>query len=161
MSKVIHFRPEKCTSCKRCETACSHKYFNVFTNHLSKIKCVTFDGENLYFPITCFHCDNPPCLPSCPVEAISKDKETGVVTIDQETCICCGACVEACPIKHIFHYDDFGHVMKCDFCKGNPECVLFCRDKAIEWREITEEEKQQRDKLFSDLSLKLEGRKEL
>lgn len=161
MPNVIQFNPKKCTSCKRCEAACSHKYFNVFTSFYSKIKCVTFDEEHLYYPVTCFQCDNPPCLSVCPVDAISKDPETGIVRIDEETCTGCGACIDECPVKHIFPYDDSGHAIKCDFCNGNPECVIFCKDRAIEWREITPEEKAEREKLFADLGEKLKGVKEL
>ncbi len=161
MPNVIHFKPKKCTLCRRCEAACSNKHFNVFTSFYSKIKAVEFEDEQSYFPVTCFQCDDAPCISACPTSAIVKDSETGIVTINEDECTGCGNCIDECPIKHIFPYDDFGHAIKCDYCGGDPECVKFCKDRAIEWREITPEEKEGRDQLFTTLADKLKEVKEL
>lgn len=68
----------------------------------------------------CNHCENPVCLEGCPVDEVEgkftwpdQSVETflkratyrrpdGVVLIDYERCIGCGACVDLCPYKARF-----------------------------------------------------------
>ncbi|MFH1972325.1 MAG: 4Fe-4S binding protein [archaeon] len=38
------------------------------------------------------------CVEACPVEALKRE---GLVVVNQEECISCGACVEACEKKAI------------------------------------------------------------
>ena len=49
----------------------------------------------------CFHCEDPVCILVCPVGAITKRKEDGIVTVDNELCIgneeCNSKCSKACP----------------------------------------------------------------
>jgi anaerobic dimethyl sulfoxide reductase subunit B (iron-sulfur subunit) len=54
-----------------------------------------------YLILPCCHCENPPCVRVCPVDAILKRETDGIVVVDQEKCVgqdeCGGPCLKACP----------------------------------------------------------------
>lgn len=49
----------------------------------------------------CQRCLAHPCVEVCPTKAVSLDGNTGRSVINQETCIQCGQCVNACPYHAI------------------------------------------------------------
>ena len=51
-----------------------------------------------YFPMQCMHCDNPPCVKACPVEATWTEPD-GIVVVDYDWCIGCRYCMAACPYQ--------------------------------------------------------------
>lgn len=54
------------------------------------------DGSTLYLTRPCMHCENPPCIKVCPVQATYKDEE-GLVRQNYQRCIGCRFCTVACP----------------------------------------------------------------
>lgn len=67
----------------------------------------------------CLHCVDPSCVSVCPVSAMHKDPETGIVTHDPDACIGCRYCVYACPFG-VPQYDldgPFGQINKCQMCE--------------------------------------------
>ena len=88
-----------------------------------------------YLPIQCMHCENPPCVESCPSHAIFK-REDGIVMVDPQLCLGCQACFEACPYRRIFWNHKTETPSKCILCaplvdKGIlPICVQVCPTRA-------------------------------
>jgi anaerobic dimethyl sulfoxide reductase subunit B (iron-sulfur subunit) len=103
------------------------------------------DGVYVYaVSYSCMHCDAPACMAVCPVDAILKREEDGVVYIDAATCIGCGSCVTACPYGAPRMNTDLGVAGKCDFCRDllddneNPLCVDACLMRCLEYGDIVE-----------------------
>ena len=82
-------------------------------------------------PRLCNHCDNPPCVKVCPVQATFQ-REDGIVMVDNERCVACAYCVQACPYDARFINEETLTADKCTFCahrleKGLlPACVETC-----------------------------------
>src|SRR5574341_1817745 len=123
-------------------------------------------GGTQFVPTPCQQCQNAPCVNVCPVGATFSTPE-GVVLIDQERCIGCRLCMEACPYDRRFfnwgeppippeatfmEYDPLhqspaqkGTVMKCNFCPhlaraGRlPYCAQACPNHAIYYGDLEED----------------------
>lgn len=82
----------------------------------------------------CLHCVDPSCMSACPVSAMQKDPETGIVSHDPDRCIGCRYCVYACPFGvPKYDYDSaFGQIHKCQLCNHRlpegkmPACAEVC-----------------------------------
>ncbi|MHA1835683.1 MAG: 4Fe-4S dicluster domain-containing protein [Candidatus Odinarchaeia archaeon] len=130
--KVLFYDPELCSGCSYCMLACSYEHFKVLDYNLSNLWIYPDPDRPFYYiGIHCSHCDDPICMAACPVEAISKDEETGWVTIDQTKCIGCRTCNIMCPISAPWKNQERKVSFKCDFCKGDPKCAKFCPTGAI------------------------------
>ena len=73
--KMILAHPQKCVSCHLCEGACSFFHEGAFQPTKSRIFVHDFVDEAVYLPVTCFHCEDAPCLSNCPTYAITRDAE--------------------------------------------------------------------------------------
>jgi carbon-monoxide dehydrogenase iron sulfur subunit len=123
--KKLKVVPNLCIGCRECELMCALKHHGVFNPVMARIR-VAYDAEmNCYSPVICRHCDEPACAEACPAEAISRDEQTGAVVRDEDKCIFCLECVEACPYGAI-HMAPDGAILRCDLCGGAPVCVQFC-----------------------------------
>lgn len=130
MAKVLVAVPRLCDGCRICELACSLAKTGRVNPYLSRIR-VLRDRDAGARPIYCRHCKRPLCQEACPVpQAMTRD-EMGTVSINQEDCIGCLACVEACPFHAIWVGPD-RQVLKCDLCRGDPVCVRYCPPKPVE-----------------------------
>jgi Fe-S-cluster-containing dehydrogenase component len=104
---------------------------------------------------------------NCPVEALSVDSVTTAVIVDDERCIGCGACTEACPgtVPHL--HPRIRKSTICDLCGGDPECVKVCCEAGYNALRLVHERMSGHRKLFSrnpidvakDLAVKLFGEK--
>lgn len=123
-------------------------------------------GGTQFIPTPCQQCQNPPCVNVCPVAATFSTPE-GTVLIDQQRCIGCRICMEACPYdRRFFNWgeppqpaqalplrympehqspDYKGTVMKCDFCPDLaragrlPYCAQACPNHAIYYGDLEED----------------------
>jgi Fe-S-cluster-containing dehydrogenase component len=97
---VMVIDQQKCIGCKACTVSCCVEnnlppgvvYRPVPEQEVGQFPHV----RRIFTPRPCMQCDNPPCVPVCPVTATWKG-EDGVVVIDYEVCIGCRNCVAACP----------------------------------------------------------------
>ncbi|MBT7756896.1 MAG: 4Fe-4S dicluster domain-containing protein, partial [Rhodospirillaceae bacterium] len=55
------------------------------------------DGRTVYFPRSCLHCEDAPCVTVCPTGASYKRTEDGIVLVEEDKCIGCKLCSWACP----------------------------------------------------------------
>lgn len=128
---VLIYDPERCTGCKCCEMACAHKNFGTLTPEKTHIR-IFIDGHP-FNPeaINCLHCEDPLCIASCPVDAITRDERTGWVTINPMKCIGCRACTYACPVAASWFDEEHRVATKCNFCDGEPDCAKYCSPQAV------------------------------
>ncbi len=176
MEKAILYDSSKCTACRGCQVAC--KSWNEHeaeetTNRGSyenpkelspetwvKMRFIETERNGkfawLFARRACMHCTDASCAIVCPTGAILKTDE-GFVHIDQEWCIGCGNCVQACPfdIPHKDHKHT-GTAMKCTGCTSTglnrqdagmaPACVTTCPTGALKFGDRDEliEEANQR-----------------
>lgn len=100
---------QKCIGCRACTVACMSEnnlppgvaYRPVLDEEIGKYPNV----QKRFTPRPCMQCDDPPCVPPCPVGATFK-RPDGIVVIDYSQCIGCRYCITACPYGA--RYFDFG-----------------------------------------------------
>ena len=90
-----------CIGCRACEIACKDKNGLAAGPRFRRVQYIeggTFP-EVFAFKInmSCNHCAEPACIPTCPTGAIFKRPDNGVVDIDSTLCIGCRKCEASCP----------------------------------------------------------------
>ena len=136
--KVLVVDPLKCTGCKLCELACSFEKTGKFNLVDSRIKLNFFPKVLRFVPTVCMQCREAYCIQVCPTGALGRDRETGVVNLDENRCIGCKQCIVACPWGSV-KLDHAGEkVIKCDNCEGDPACVKVCTPGALQFLDADE-----------------------
>lgn len=131
-----------CIGCRACEMACKDKNGLGPGPRFRRVQYI----EGGLFPevfafkinMSCNHCAEPACLPSCPTGAIFKRKDNGVVDIDSTLCIGCRKCEAACPYGAP-QFDPADNVVKkCNMCIDEleagrkPYCVSACMMRVLD-----------------------------
>jgi len=150
----------KCIGCRACERACnrvndlpppeqrfadpsvfaserrpSSDAWTVVNQYPSPVK-----GDSpIYCKVQCMHCEEPACVSACLVGALKKTPE-GPVIYNEDVCIGCRYCMNACPFNMLsFEYDDPVRpaIRKCIMCYsrivkdgGVPACASACSIQA-------------------------------
>jgi Fe-S-cluster-containing hydrogenase component 2 len=156
---VIYPDPTLCIGCLTCEVRCSqvHKAqglsdvprIRIFNDPATKVDPVVqaaYPDRGKFHQEPCLQCPTAECLYVCPVDALQVDPKTGARFINEDKCVTCGRCNEACifPVSSettatnqlVFNqhsritYDPDKDVFaKCDLCywrEGGPACVESC-----------------------------------
>lgn len=123
--------PDKCVGCRICEYVCSMEKDKVFNPVKSRIRTVRI-YPTINASLTCRLCEDPACVIACPRKALEKSLETGTILIDEDKCNGCGWCIEACDFGSITLDPENKIVKICDLCDGEPKCVEWCPEEALE-----------------------------
>lgn len=150
MNSFVIADPNKCIGCRTCMIACvvEHSKENIFTQNPEHInfnpKLEVIRTAEVSVPIQCRHCEDAPCLNSCPNDGIIR--ENGAIKIIEEKCIGCKTCMLVCPIGAIelvslkkpddnkLYFIENIKANKCDLCinsKTGPACVKVCPTQAF------------------------------
>ncbi len=131
----------KCIGCGACVRACAQendvppRYFRTWVEryHISRGREGSVDSPDggmdgfrplvtaeevtkaFFFPKLCCHCTRTPCVQLCPVGASFRTLD-GVVLVDEQRCIGCGYCVQACPYGSRFIHPVTHVATKCTLC---------------------------------------------
>jgi len=157
----------RCDGCKKCEVACRKEHNVPEGQNWLKVFTLTAASGTFFLPRPCMHCENPPCVKVCPVNATFRTAD-GLVLIDEGRCIGCRYCMAACPYDvRVFNWQTpdppeppqalspdpvHGHlehrrgvVEKCMFCAHRlkagrlPACVEGCPMLAIYFGDANED----------------------
>jgi Fe-S-cluster-containing dehydrogenase component len=160
-----------CIGCKVCQKACkefndmpaefstpeqiwddpvdlSGKTLNiikVYKNGTGETKDAETNGYS-FIKRHCMHCIDPACVSACPVSALKKDPDNGVVSYDKKACIGCRYCQLACPFNiPKFEFDKpFPQIKKCQLCNHRYKegkfsaCCEFCPTGASIFGNVTD-----------------------
>ena len=137
--KFISVDPSKCTGCGICEYACTlEKGENIWNPIRSRIRVVRMTPM-FNFALACRFCEDAKCVTACPEKALVQSDKTGILMVKEKKCKGCDWCIQACPHGGITLHPDTGLAIACDLCEGEPKCVEFCPEEALELVSTDEE----------------------
>ncbi|MDD4859641.1 MAG: 4Fe-4S dicluster domain-containing protein [Dehalococcoidales bacterium] len=148
MQKGFYFDQSRCTGCFTCAVACKD-WHDTPAGPANWIRVQALEEgkfpntELSYLFKSCFHCAQPTCIKACPVNAITKRAEDGIVIVNRETCIGGEKCKYACRKACRYEAPQFGaepnaKMQKCDLClerwgeNKKPICVEACPMRALD-----------------------------
>ena len=126
----------RCTGCGICEAECTIVHDRSFDPGRSRIRLHHFEPA-LDIASVCTGCGDAPCIAACPKEvgALSRDRLTGAILLNEGKCIGCGACQKVCAQQRSgvirLRRDEKKAVGICDLCGGDPACVKACPEHCL------------------------------
>ena len=154
MQMAFYVDQTRCTGCYTCIVACKD-WHDVPAGPASWRRVTTIERGKYpdlfvaFLATSCYHCANPACVEACPVNAVTKRQEDGVVVVDKELCLgkdSCELCKEACPYgAPQFGAEENAKMQMCNFCYDDrlavgkpPICVAGCPMRALDFGPIEE-----------------------
>jgi Fe-S-cluster-containing dehydrogenase component len=164
LSRIVVFEQERCTYCHLCTLYCSLTFSKggvvEARPSIARIRVAQNEDDTIYAAHVCFQCpvqepglprEAASCMVACPVEGcITRNPQTGIVEINEETCIGCAKCVRACEYQAVFLTD--GKAVKCEVCE-DPLCVKACAPKALTFAEPDDEYIKKIAQLYKEVRL--------
>ena len=142
--------PSKCIGCSLCEFVCALEKEGDPNPLKSRIRVIRLNPM-LNLTVACRFCEDAACVRACPRNAIKQSERGGILIIDEDKCDGCVLCVQACPYGGIMLHPDKPVVIACDLCNGEPKCIKYCPEEALE---LTSEDKYF-DEILSSVVKKL------
>ena len=144
----FYFDQTRCTGCYTCSVACKD-WHDIDAGPVNWMQVRSIEDGRFpdlfvtYLALACYHCENPPCVLACPVDAITKRENDGIVVVDQGKCLgnreCQSLCLNACPWDTPqFGTEENAKMQKCDLCIERLEngkqtiCVVACPMYALD-----------------------------
>lgn len=144
--KFVDVDPDRCIGCGVCELICSLEKSNKreFNPQKSRIRVLRL-YPTINVAMACRLCENPPCVRTCPRNALIQSEENGVILVDENKCDGCSWCIKACKYGSIMIDSTTKIAFTCDLCKGrkgvgvfpgrkivNQACVEWCPEEALD-----------------------------
>ena len=130
----------RCIGCHACTVACKEEHTIAIGVNRTWVKYVEKghypDTRRHFAVLRCNHCDDAPCVEICPTVALFR-RDDGIVDFDNQRCIGCKSCMQACPYDALYIDPDRNTAAKCNFDASRvdmgykPACEVVCPTQAI------------------------------
>ena len=130
----------RCIGCHACTVACKEEHNIAVGVNRTWVKYIEKghypDTRRHFAVLRCNHCDDAPCIEICPTVALFRRRD-GIVDFDNERCIGCKSCMQACPYDALYIDPDRNTAAKCNFDASRvergykPACEVVCPTQAI------------------------------
>jgi carbon-monoxide dehydrogenase iron sulfur subunit len=135
-TKVVIADPSICRGCATCVAACSLFHGGISGRNMSRVDISRDFLAGRFVQNVCRQCEGPECMLACPVEgAMYIDPTTGARMVDEDKCLGCGRCVDACQFGAVKLDLQREVALKCDLCGGDPQCVAVCPTGALSYQD--------------------------
>lgn len=137
MAKVLRTEGMgRCIGCFSCMLMCAGVNRKNHSTSRSAIAVQTRGGmSGKFVAVVCQACHEPKCAAACPTEALVL-RQGGGVTVDEEKCIACRNCVDACNAQAVGWDDDINAPIICRHCGA---CTRFCPHNCLAMEEVASE----------------------
>ncbi len=130
----------KCIGCHACTVACKSEHdipVGVNRTWVKQVEKGVYPNTKRVFSVSrCNHCTDAPCVSICPTQALYT-REDGIVDFNNDKCIGCKSCMQACPYDALYIDPETHTAAKCNYCAHRvdiglePACVNVCPEHAI------------------------------
>ncbi len=142
---VIDLR--RCIGCHACSVSCKTEHDVALGVFRTRVRYVERPGsaQLAFVPMLCMHCEDAPCIPACPTDAMTR-KPDGRVVVEHDKCDGNMDCIAACPYDAIQLDPAAGIADKCDLCQHrtevglDPACVASCPSGTLRFGDLGDPE---------------------